>query len=620
MIARAQRLAALATLALALAAPAGLAHAGANPTGATQTGEASTPLETGWHIARPGDTLRGLSRRYSGGEDRWRQNWKLNPDIVNPDRIEIGQRIRLVLERRVPEELARITRLSRRVEAKPTPIDWEAAFLDALLRGEDAVRTHERSSAAMSFGDGSELKVTESSLVFLRKVGKGLEAVTRDEIEIVDGQADLGNPAVPRDARGIDVLLGTARLSPRPGEAGAVATRARKRERAAQLMVYDGVGTVEAGGAAVELARGTGTVVEEGRAPAPPELLLPRPELVLPAAGASFDFSNPPFAWQAVPGAASYTLELCEDAGCGVLERKVAGLAAPGFTPDSLPVGRFYWRVTALSPSGLDGYPSESRALSVTAARADRQPPATWHSLAGPQAGCGARLALGPGARLDLGAEDPTGIAAWIYALDERAVDRAAFTGAWPAGEHVLQATVTDRAGNAATLGPLSIVSDPEPPVIKVESGEAGLIRDHGRPDRAYQALQGRWRRRPGSGYRPPPGTVLEWSADGARWLPLAAGSEAVALGDRPRLFLRSPKGDPFAAGAPARLAPDRLLHLTVKDEICGVETVRFGIGPGAMGGSVFWIEAVDLLGNVARQEWPLAGLSAAVARPAVGP
>lgn len=598
MIARAKQSSLAATLAALLCtllAPGGYAQPEAGP-----------PLGTGWHIARPGDTLRGLSRRYSGGEERWRENWRLNPGIQDPNRIEIGERIQLLLVSNVPEDLARITRLSHSVETKPTPVDWEAAFVDALLRGEDALRTYERSSAEMLFGDGSELKITESSLVFLRKVGRGLEAVPRDEIEIVDGQADLSNRATRTGARGIDVLLGTARLTPRPSPAGEVATRARKRATAAQLMVYEGAGAVASGGAQVDLPRGTGTVVEEGRPPAPPEALLPAPELTGPAAEASFAFGNPGFTWQAVPGAASYTVEVCRDPGCGALELRASGLATPLFRPGSLPTGSLFWRVTAGAASGLDGYPSASRALTVTSGRADVEPPAVWLTFAAPTVGCGSRHLMGRGARLDLGAEDPSGIAGWTYTVNGQAVDRAAFAGPWAAGAQTLEATATDRAGNIATVGPLSLVSDPDPPVIAVESGNAGLIREHGRPDRARQALPGRLRRHARDG------AVLEWSADGARWLPLAAGSAALALGDEPQIFLRSPGsdrgGDAFSSDSPVRLPADRLLHVTVEDAACGVERVRFGIGPGSGAGRrAFWIEATDLVGNVAREEWALA-------------
>ena len=58
-----------------------------------------------------------------------------------------------------------------------------------------------------------------------------------------------------------------------------------------------------------------------------------------------------------------------------------------------------------------------------------------------------------------------------------------------------------------------------------------------------------------------------------------------------------------------------------VERRLCGTGgdcDAGHGIGPAAGGGSAFWIEATDLLGNAARQEWPLAGFPRGAPRPAV--
>src|SRR5262245_58673761 len=72
-------------------------------------------FEPGWHIVRPGETLEGIAGRYMGSSSFWRQLHRLNQGIVNPDRIEPGQRIRILVKKSGPAA-AQIEHLSRQVE------------------------------------------------------------------------------------------------------------------------------------------------------------------------------------------------------------------------------------------------------------------------------------------------------------------------------------------------------------------------------------------------------------------------------------------------------------------------------------------------------------------------
>ena len=58
--------------------------------------------QAGWHIVRPGETLEGISGRYMGSSAFWRQLHRLNQGIVDPDRIEPGQRIRILIRKGGP--------------------------------------------------------------------------------------------------------------------------------------------------------------------------------------------------------------------------------------------------------------------------------------------------------------------------------------------------------------------------------------------------------------------------------------------------------------------------------------------------------------------------------------
>ncbi len=566
---------------------------------------AQPPPQTGWYTVRAGDTLRDLSRRLSGNEALWEANWRLNPDLRDPHVLAIGLRLKLHLSKPVPAEAARVMRVHREVDQKPEPMAWESAQVDQLLRDRDGVRTRERSSTRLGFGDGSELSVSESSLVFMRRMGATLRGVSRDEIEIVAGQGDLEAQSGPTRARGIDIVLGGAKAAPRPGEDGSLKTRARRPgDGGAQLMVYEGASDVEAKGARVAVGRGMGTNVPEGKPPLPPEKLLDAPRLVAPPAGSPAEASGFRFRWESVAGAASYLFELCEEPSCGQLRARATNLSAPEWAPpEPLPPGTYHWRVTAISASGLDGYPAQAAALIVVAGRLDHEAPKVALDLTGPRAGCGQRILLGPEGRVVPHAEDTgSGTADWSLVLDGKPVAAAAW-GALTTGPHRLEGAVRDRAGNIASLPPVELYYDDVAPTIEAARGDAERFVRFGQPGTGA-AEPSRHERKA----LEKKGARLEWSSDGRRWVPLVptTGTEGVALAasDRPQIFVRG-VGD-------SRLAETEVLHVTARDEACGVETLRFGIGRPKLATSatpswVLWVEAVDLVGNTARREWELA-------------
>jgi hypothetical protein len=315
-------------------------------------------LDVGWHEVLPGETLEGITAHYLGTSERWRENWKLNPDLVNPHRITPGTRLRIIMSAAVPT--AEIRGVSRRVEEKPHPDPWLPAKVGDKLKARDGIRTYRQSSAELGFDDGSNLRINEESLVFLREVGQKLEGATRQSLEVVEGQADVEARAEPNALPpDIEVIIGDAKARTRVAPGTAAQARTRKTTAgAAQLMMFGGEGELAAEGRSVKVATGMGTAAEAGKPPRPPEKLLPPPAPIYPAKGASYEHSNPLFTWAPVEGAAVYVVEVCRDAGCGQIVDRAAGLAETSWTPRSLPLGELHWRVTAQGASGLDGFPS----------------------------------------------------------------------------------------------------------------------------------------------------------------------------------------------------------------------------------------------------------------------
>ena len=325
----------------------------------------SAGQDIGWHDVVAGETLEGITAHYLGTSDRWRENWKLNPDLQNPHRISPGTRLRIIMSARVPT--AEIRGVSRRVEEKPHPSSWVPAKVGDKLKARDGIRTYRQSSAELGFDDGSQLRINEESLVFLREVGQKLEGASRQSLEVVEGQADVeARAAVDALPPDIEVILGdaTARTRVAPGAAAQARTR-KTHAGAAQLMVFGGEAELAAEGRSVTVATGMGTAAEAGKPPKPPEKLLPAPAPIHPAKGAAYEHSNPLFTWAPVEGAAGYVVEVCRDASCGQIVDRATGLNETSWTPRGLPLGELHWRVTAQGASGLDGFPSAAVTFTV---------------------------------------------------------------------------------------------------------------------------------------------------------------------------------------------------------------------------------------------------------------
>ena len=557
-------------------------------------------FDTGWHIVRPGETLRQITHRYLGSEELWERVARLNPDIADPDLLKPGQRVRIILPRRQGAAAAQVSQVSRKVEARPSPIAWEDARVGDLLVERDGVRTYPRSSAEMAFPDGIRLTVTEDSLVFLQRTGGALRGVERKSVEIVQGQAEVGSrPAAGRAGAAagmkpseVEIVLGKTRATARSDRSGSVQTRARRAEEGgAKLMAYGGDADVEAGGAKVQVPQGMGTSVAASGPPGPPEKLLPAPEGLSPAAGAEVACANPALSWEPVPDAASYIVEVCRDAECGAQVERALGIAGTQWRPQALPAAELWWRVTARSRSGLDGYPAAARQLAVTSSSTDTRPPSGTVTLIGPQVRVGETLFAGPGASLSVTTGDDGGDssanAAWRPLINGKEAELKAAAGPWTAGAYTAGAVAVDLCGNRGAIAPVSFTVDATPPDLSWEVID-------------YSSFAGRGRKAKKARSAP-----LTWSG-GVQWLPLPAGEAVRINSDSPQAFFHAAGARWIADGREVTLGDGQMLRVRAGDGESLVEYLRFLLRPGTSGGQVLEIESGDLVGNVRKATWEL--------------
>lgn len=464
---------------LALAALAGWMLAG--PATAEEAPQEKTIEDKlGWHTVKEGESFQTITRHYLGTADLWPENVRLNPQVSDPSLLRAGMRIRVIVERQLPARSATIEEVANDVDKRPRAAPWEDAAPGDELKPRYGVRTRERSSTRLGFDDGSQLTLTELSQVYLKDLETTVTGVKRGSIEINRGQAELLLKAPQPRRLDIEIVVGDSIVRPRPGPAGTGQTRSRRPEGGgAQLMVYGGSSRVEAGGAAVDVPRGMGTSVPEGGTPAPPEKLLPAPATESPARRARFGYANPRFEWRPVAGAVSYLVEVCGDPGCGRLALRATGLTGTSWHPDRLPAGDLFWRVTAVSPSGLDGFPSRAVPFAVTSEVPDLSPPAAAAAVVGSgHATADGAFVLGRGGRIRLeGRDDASGL--WEIRYRWKTGETVGAWRLWQerdlappdgAAEHTLEVEATDRLGRRAEPWSVRVARDeslPEPPTVR---------------------------------------------------------------------------------------------------------------------------------------------------------
>jgi hypothetical protein len=581
--------------------------------------------ESGWHVVRPGDTLEGLAARFLGSSGLWRELHTLNPFVRDPDLLFPGQRLRIFLERPTAKLSAQVMAVARDVRELPTPVPWRAANEGDVLLERDALRTAASSSARLRFDDGDTVTLSEDSLVFIRRQNRqptAAAALPRKEIEIEIGQADIegvpaNSPAAARPGRregdaaagAIEVVVAGARSLATSEGGRPLSTRSRRAAGdTAQFMVFAGKSTVSAAGATVDLPAGSGTSVPSKSKPGPAETLLPAPTGLLPADEEELATGAPRVAWSAVAGAAHYTVEVCRDAVCGELVDRIPGIEPTSLdlpTPSQELTGTLYWRVTAVAPSGLDGFPSPAQRFSGVDAPRLVPPAVALVTAAGDPIAAGSCLAAAP--ELVVQAVDRRGAPLpWQLLLDGRESDLEGFRRAALAGPHAVAARVTDARGRTADSPAVAFTVDAAAPWVDLVASSGGPAPE------AQTSEKRRWFRKKKEPVLVPAcdsGLEARDASGGWSAIPCSAGappSPAVTRLDpaRPSVELRTTGAPLLLGGMPA--APGEPLRLDSWDVGCGGSEIGLRILPSPFraGRMLLEVEVVDAAGNRRTQGW----------------
>lgn len=330
-----------------------------------------------------GDTLSSLTEKYLGDSSLWRINADLNPQLANINELEPGTTIRLISayqqsKEEVEAAQAIVEIISNKVNKSLQRGEWQNVSGGDELKPKDGIRTQENSSAVLVFDNISRVQMTEFSQVFLRERETQENGLTRNEIEIEKGEAQLN--ISNKDAKSgkpeneFEILTGTVRTKPQTDAAGQQSTKARLNDDdSSQIMVYAGNSKVESAGVSVDVETGMGTIAKSGEAPTVPEKLLLAPDISKNSARHATP-DNALIGWGPLSGATHYSISVCDDAECNNVVQHHKNILSTQMALSQLPEGLVYWKVSAVSKSGLDGFPSELQSIEIKLPEAIPQP------------------------------------------------------------------------------------------------------------------------------------------------------------------------------------------------------------------------------------------------------
>lgn len=313
------------------------------------------------YVVRPGDTLIGLAERglkrpadYSAVQR--------NNRIANPRHLRPGSTLRL------PERILKTRAIAAKVAAfrGDATVSGTAARVDMVVAEGAILRTGADAFLTIALADGSRVTLPSRSLV--KVTGLHRIVLTGDSIRTFDllgGRTETEDQKALRQGDRFEIHTPVSVAAVR-GTRFRV-TFGEDNEAVAGTGVLEGAVAVAAGDRSVALPAGQG-VTASATGPGTPTALLPKP--ALEHADRVQDEEQVKFTLAPLPGAATYRIQLANDAG--FLEA-----FAEGDSPDrtvsfgKVPNGTFFARATALSADGIEGFPSvyafERRLNAITA-------------------------------------------------------------------------------------------------------------------------------------------------------------------------------------------------------------------------------------------------------------
>lgn len=279
--------------------------------------------------------------------------------------------------------MVRFYRLEGDVRVKKVgEFSWEAADSDMVLEIGDQVKTSSSASAQLIYFDGTVTTIQPGSLLEIRELYENpVTKVRRVREQLARGE--LKASTQEKNVDGSFHEVATEKVAARTDEAGEFRVSYDPERRTAEFDVFEGRIEIAAPTKKESLVAGerirsdrAGRLASKEALPGVPRLIAPRDQKVFISEDGSDQSVT--LGWESVSGARSYHLTISDKA---LFTSPLYDAQREGTTAvlDAVPAGSYYWRVAAVSASGVAGPFSAPRRFRVSTAkirdRGDSVPP-----------------------------------------------------------------------------------------------------------------------------------------------------------------------------------------------------------------------------------------------------
>ena len=315
----------------------------------SQQGRAMAADADEWlYSFQPGDNLWNITERFLIDQSYWSRLVRLNK-VRHPRRMPPGTQVRIPL-RWLKVEAARIRVRDVRGQVLLSRAEGSRKSLEAgdLLQQGDRLSLEKDASLLLEFADGTRQLLGGGTEVELVRVNRFSDTGIGDTtIRVLRGDTEN---RVPRAGTRFEIRTPSANTAVR-GTRFRVKVPPAEQNRS-RVEVLEGTVNVSADMGRLMLPAGFGTLVEQGKAPAPAVELLPAP--VMETVSSVMRALPLELRWHQVEGAQAYRLRLFNREGDGVPVLDVR-LAHARFSSSALPDGDYRLRLSALDAAGLEG-------------------------------------------------------------------------------------------------------------------------------------------------------------------------------------------------------------------------------------------------------------------------
>lgn len=206
---------------------------------------------------REGDTLYNFADKYLKDLTLWPKIYEINKKTIkDPDRIFPGQIIKIPIEM-LKEEVGDLTKLLRDVKIKKREGgDWQKGSINERLFPEDGIMTGDKSSARVDFLVGSNLKIHQNSLIYLKPTKKKTAVAS-----LLGGGLNVVNAKI---------ITPSAQVIPKAGSEYDISI---DKDKTTKVSVRQGEVDVKAKGKTVTVMKGFRTLVKFNEVPQSPKML-----------------------------------------------------------------------------------------------------------------------------------------------------------------------------------------------------------------------------------------------------------------------------------------------------------------------------------------------------------